>query len=123
MKKLDNKIPRRKKMGNIFLSSAPIMTLLLTMITVILIVLGRKLELPQLPIMIVVYSLGLLVYHTVWINNKAIVDTSPLYLSVAVDLVMLFLGFITYLWIDDIVAKNKHIKSYSDALSWFWDKL
>ncbi len=123
MKKLDNKIPRRKKMGNIFLSSAPIMTLLLTMITVILIVLGRKLELPQLPIMIVVYSLGLLVYHTVWINNSEILDTSPLYLSIAVDLVMLFLGFITYLWIDDIVAKNKHIKSYSDALSWFWDKL
>lgn len=109
-------------MGNIFLSSAPIMTLMLTLITVILIVLGRKLELPWLPVIIVVYSLGLLIYHTVWIN-KAIVDTSPLYLSIAVDLVMLFLGFITYLWIDDIVAKNKHIKSYSDALSWFWDKL
>lgn len=111
------------KMGNIFLSSAPIMTLLLTMITVILIVLGRKLELPQLPIVIVVYSLGLLIYHTICVNDNAIVDTSPLYLSIAVDLIMLFLGFITYLWIDDIVAKNKHIKSYSDALSWFWDKL
>lgn len=110
-------------MGSIFLTSAPLITLLFTMITVILIVLGRKLELPQLPIVIVIYSLIFLIYHTVCINTRALTNTSPLYLSIAVDLVMLFLGFITYLWIDDIVAKNKNIKSYSDFLSWFWDKL
>ena len=110
-------------MENIFLTSAPIMALLLTMVTVILIVLGRKLEWPQLPIVIVVYSLGFLIYHTICINNQVLTNLSPLYFSVAIDLVILLLGFITYLWIDDIVAKNKHIKSYSDELSWFWDKL
>ena len=110
-------------MENAFLTSSPIMAVLLTFITVILIIVGRKLELPYFPIMIVVYSLSLLIYHTICINTLSITDVSPLYFSIAVDLVMLLLGFITYLWIDDIAAKNKNLKSYSDALSWFWDKL
>lgn len=110
-------------MENIFFTSEPLITLLLTIITVSFIVLGRKLELPQLPIVVVVYGLGLLIYHTVSLNHTTMSDTVPFYRSIAVDLVMLFLGFVTYLWIDDIVAKNKNKKSYSDALSWFWDKL
>ena len=110
-------------MENIFFTAEPVMVLMLTMITVSLIVLGRKLELPQLPVIVVIYGLGFLVYHTVSLNHATDVSLSPYYFSIAVDLVMLFLGFITYLWIDDIVAKNKNLKSYSDVLSWFWDKL
>ncbi len=109
-------------MENVFLSSEPIMALLITVITVALMVIGRKLELPQLPVMIVFYSLGLLIYHTIEIN-KVIGNTTPLYYSVAMDLVILFLGFISYLWVDDIAAKNKGLKSYGNVLSWFWDKL
>lgn len=104
-------------MEHIFLTSSPIITLLLTFITVTLIVLGRRLELPQLPAISVFYGLGFLIYHTICINNKAITDTSQLHFSIAVDLVLLFLGFITYLWVDDIISKNKNIKSYSDVLS------
>lgn len=110
-------------MENVFLTSEPIMILMLTIITVALIILGRKLELPQLPIIVVIYGLGFLIYHTVCLNNMNISNETPFYFSIAVDLVMLFLGFITYLWIDDIVSKNKNIKSYGDPLSWFWDKL
>lgn len=109
-------------MENAFFTSEPIMLLLITLITVALIILGRKLEMPQLPIIVVVYSLGFLIYHTVGVNLKP-EDTAPYYFSIATDLVMLFLGFITYLWIDDIVAKNKNLKSYGDVFSWFWDKL
>ena len=29
------------------------------------------------------------------------------------------LGFITYLWIDNIATKNKNLKSYGNPLSWF----
>lgn len=109
-------------MENVFFTSEPMILLLLTVITVALIVLGRKLELPQLPVVVVVYSLGFLIYHTVKLNFKP-EDVTPYYFSIAVDLIMLFLGFMTYLWIDDIVAKNKKLKSYGDVLSWFWDKL
>jgi len=79
-------------------------------------------ELPQLPVTVVIYSLALLVYHTIGVN-LATDHLSPYYFSIAFDLVLLLLGFITYLWVDDIVAKVKNKKSYSDALSWFWDKL
>lgn len=109
-------------METVFFTSEPIILLILTLITVALIILGRKLELPQLPIIIVVYSLGLLIYHTIGVNYNP-TNVSPYYYSIGADLILLFLGFITYLWIDDIVAKNKNLKSYSDILSWFWDKL
>lgn len=111
-------------MEGIFFTSEPLILIMLALITLLLIVLGRKLETPYLSIIVVVYGLGLLVYHTVCLNsapNSA--ELSPFYFSIAVDLVVLFLGFITYLWIDDIYAKNENQKSYSDALSWFWDKL
>ncbi len=110
-------------MENIFFTSEPIMILMLTIVTVALIILGRKLELPQLPVVVVLYGLGFLTYHTVSLNQASSIDLSPYYFSIAVDLVMLFLGFITYLWVDNIVAKNKNLKSYGDPLSWFWDKL
>lgn len=110
-------------MGNVFFTSEPIMILMLTFVTVALIFLGRKLELPQLPVIVVVYGLGFLVYHTVLLNGSITGSVSPYYFSIAVDLIMLFLGFITYLWVDNIVAKNKKLKSYGDPISWFWDKL
>ena len=110
-------------MEHVFLTSSPIMAILLTFITVVLIIVGRKLEVPYFPIVIVIYSLALLIYHTICINTMSLVSTSSIYFSIAIDLVMLLLGFITYLWIDDISAKSKNLKSYSDSLSWFWDKL
>ena len=57
------------------------------------------------------------------INMGVLSDTSPLYLSIAVDLVMLFLGFITYLWIDDIETKMGKKKSIDNSLDWFWNKV
>lgn len=109
-------------MENVFFTSDPIMILMLTIISVSLIIIGRKLEIPQLPIIVVLYSLGFLVYHTVGVNTT-LSEVAPYYYSIAVDLILLFLGFITYLWIDNIVAKNKNLKSYGDPMSWFWDKL
>ena len=109
-------------MENVFFTSNPIILLILVVLTTILIALGRKLEMPQLPIISVVYSVGFLIYHTIVINS-ATHNISSYYLSIAVDLVLLLLGFITYLWIDNIVAKNKKLKSYGEPLSWFWDKL
>ncbi len=110
-------------MGNVFFTSEPVMVLMLTIITVALITLGRKLELPGLPVIVVGYGLAFLVYHTVLLNKANEIILSPYYFSIAFDLIILLLGFITYLWIDNIVAKSKNLRSYGDPLSWFWDKL
>ncbi len=40
-----------------------------------------------------------------------------------VDFVMIFLSYISYLWIDDIEAKAKKKKSIDDSLEWFWKKV
>lgn len=110
-------------MENVFFTSEPIIALILTIITVSLITIGRTMQIPHMPLIAVVYSLILLIYHTVGVNNALEVTTTPYYFSITIDLIMLFLGFISYLWIDDMVAKLRNKKSYGDALSWFWDKL
>lgn len=42
---------------------------------------------------------------------------------IAVDFIFVFLSFISYLWIDDIEAKDKKIKSIDNSLDWFWKKV
>ena len=110
-------------MEYVFLTSDPVITLLILFITVTLIFLGRKLEIPYLPAIVVIYSLGFLIYHTHCIDISEFDIDPQLYFSSVIDLLMLFLGFITYLWIDNIAAKNKNLKSYGDPFSWFWEKL
>lgn len=43
--------------------------------------------------------------------------------SIIFDLVFIFLSFVSYLWIDDIEAKEKKKKSIDDSLEWFWSKI
>lgn len=43
--------------------------------------------------------------------------------SIILDLVFIFLSFISYLWIDDIEAKEKKKKSIDNSLEWFWSKV
>ncbi len=37
-----------------------------------------------------------------------------------VDFLMIFLSYMSYLWIDDIEAKAKKKKSIDNSLEWFW---
>ena len=70
--------------------------------------------------------IALLVVHTVefilWSGNSAEIYKA-LTTSTTVDLVFIFLSFISYLWIDDIEAKEGKRKSIDDSLDWFWNKV
>lgn len=37
-----------------------------------------------------------------------------------VDFVMIFISYMSYLWVDDIEAKAKKKKSLDNSLEWFW---
>lgn len=37
-----------------------------------------------------------------------------------VDFIMIFVSYISYLWVDDIEAKAKKKKSIDNSLEWFW---
>ena len=42
---------------------------------------------------------------------------------IAMDFIFIFLSFISYLWIDDIEAREKKKKSINNSLDWFWKKV
>ena len=57
--------------------------------------------------------IGLLICHT--IEFVAIGSQS--------DLIFIFLSFISYLWVDDMEAKEGKRKSIDNSLDWFWNKV
>ena len=106
----------------IFNTAEPIVILFYTVIISLIIFLSRKTEKTIYPIILVAYMLILLMMHsTQKTATQALLHAK--YISIAFDLIFLFLSFISFLWIDDINSKKKKIKSYDNSLSWFWDEL
>ena len=104
----------------------PIVLLVCLAILVAVIVISRKIEHIPLLIVAIVVFIGLLIYHSVFLESLVSTEEtliSQTYYCIAADLIMLLVAFISFLWVDDIVAKNKKLKSYDDSLSWFWNKL
>ena len=51
--------------------------------------------------------------------------TNPfsIFITIVLFVLVILLSFVSYLWIDDIEAKEKKKKSIDDSLSWFWTKV
>ncbi len=104
----------------------PIMIIVYTLIVAGIIFLSRKSESVIFIIFLIVAIIGLLIYHSIVLDildSTQEVLISQTYHCIAVDLVLLLLTFISYLWVDDLVARKKKLKSYDDSLSWFWNKI
>ena len=100
--------------------------LIITALTTIMIILGRKIEQPIIPGIATIGNLAFLIYHSIILDNLPIFEKALItaeYNYLAVGFVLLLISFISFLWVDDIVAKKKNKKSYDDSLSWFWDKI
>lgn len=70
--------------------------------------------------------IALLVAHTVefiLISGQSQEIHKAITTSATLDLVFIFLSFISYLWIDDIEAKEGKRKSIDNSLDWFWNKV
>lgn len=70
--------------------------------------------------------IGLLVAHTIEFTTIASQSQevyNAIVTSATMDLIFVFLSFISYLWIDDIQSKEGKRKSIDDSLSWFWNKV
>ena len=57
-------------------------------------------------------------------SKKSVITGIMLFIFIAilVDLVFIFLSFISYLWIDDVEAKLKKKKVIDNSLDWFWSE-
>ena len=104
----------------------PIVLLISVAVLVLIIIVSRKTE--QIPLLVIAIAvlIAVLIYHSVFLEEVSSTEEtliSQTYYCIAADLVMLLVSFISFLWIDDIVAKKKKLKSYDDSLNWFWNKL
>mgnify|MGYP001134153758 CR=1 FL=1 len=72
------------------------------------------------------WIIGLLVGHTVefiLMPNESQEIYNAITTSATIDLLFIFISFISYLWIDDIEAKEGRRKSIDNSLDWFWNKV
>ena len=94
------------------------------MVTILLIIFGKELKKSLVPLIGLSIFLGLILIHTFQLAAL----TEEMYKimvtkSITVEAVMIFLLYISYLWIDDMEAKEKHKKSIDNSLDWFWKQV
>ena len=111
----------------VFDVSNPLTLVLLVAATVLLIFLGREIKKPYAPALPLVFFLVLLVVHSIQLGNIPELDYeiyhSTLLSCLTIDLIMIFITFFGYLWIDDIACKFYKKKSIDNSLDWFWKQV
>lgn len=110
----------------LFLNTAnPLMILAIVSVMALVILISRRAEMAWPLIILMAGITGYLIYHSIKLDSleKGSELISQVYHCIACDLIYMLIAFISYLWVDDIVAKKKKLKSYDDSLSWFWNKL
>ena len=107
--------------------SNPITLLLLLAAVVLLIFLGREIKKPIAPAIALIFFLVLVSIHSVHFGTLTASNIefykATLLRCIGIDLVMIFISFFGYLWIDDISARHFKKKSISNSLDWFWGKV
>ena len=111
----------------IFDVTSPMTLLLLLAATVLLIFLGREIKKSFIPALPLIFFLVILVVHSIQLTHIPELNyemiRSTLLGCVTVDLVMIFITFFGYLWIDDISSKFYKKKSIDNSLDWFWKQV
>lgn len=104
------------------------LTLVLSLVaTLLLIFLGKELKKPYIAAFPLMFFLILILVHSVQLLNLPEANyellRSIVLGSIAVDLIMVFLTFFGYLWIDEIACKFYKKKSIDNSLDWFWKQV
>ena len=111
----------------IFNITEPLTLVLLLAATVLLIFLGKEIKKPIAPALALIFFLILVIVHSVQLANIPQVnyeaDRSTILGCLSVDLIMIFITFFAYLWVDDIASKFFKKKSIDNSLDWFWNKV
>ncbi len=111
----------------IFNVTDPITLVLLLAATILLIFLGKEIKKPQASVIPLIFFLVLVLIHSV---ELAVIPEigyeyyySIILRCITVDLVMIFITFFGYLWVDDIACKFYKKKSIDNSLDWFWKQV
>jgi len=111
----------------IFDVTSPMTLILLLAATILLIFLGREIKKSFIPALPLIFFLVLLVIHSIQLTQIPEMNYdfihSTLLGCVTFDLIMIFITFFSYLWIDDISSKFYKKKSIDNSLDWFWKQV
>ncbi len=106
--------------------SNPTAILLGVILFLLVLYLGRETKKAWIVGIMLFVFLGLLIVHTVefaTVANESETIYKAVITSIMLDLVFIFLSFISYLWIDDVETKTGKKKSIDNSLDWFWNKV
>ena len=105
----------------------PITLLLLLAATVLLLFLSKELKKPYIAAIPLAFFLISVLLHSFQLASIADLGNelyrSILLGSIAVDLIMIFVSFFGYLWVDDISCKFYKKKSIDNSMDWFWKEV
>ncbi len=111
----------------IFDVTDPLTIVLLLSATVLLIFLGKEIKKPLVPALPLIFFLILIMIHSLQLANLPKINNGEYYSTilgcVTVDLVMIFITFFSYLWVDDIACRFYKKKSIDNSLDWFWKEV
>lgn len=104
--------------------SNPYATVIALLFAVLFIILGKEFKKSILPGICLGVFLVFILMHTIQsFMVVSEIDKAILTKSITVDALMVFLSYVSYLWVDDIEAKEKNKKSIDNSLDWFWKKV
>ena len=102
----------------------PLILLAGLLVYVLFLILGKEYKKSILPaISLFLFLTVLAIYGIQFLLATAVADKQLIISSIGYDAVLIFLSYISYLWIDDIESKEKQIKSIDNSLDWFWHKV
>ncbi len=106
--------------------SNPLNILIAVILYVLVLFLSKEIKRSNIMCIMLLAFLTLIAGHCieyVMSNDPTGQVTRTLANCIAVDFVFTFISFIGYLWMDDVEAKDKKIKSIDNSLDWFWKKV
>lgn len=102
----------------------PLVLLAAVLIYAALMILGKEFKKSALPAISLFLFLITLAIYGVQIIISSNAETHQFIIQcIGYNAVLVFLSYISYLWVDDIEAKAKSKKSIDNSLDWFWNKV
>ena len=102
----------------------PLVLLAAILIYAALMILGKEFKKSALPAVSLFLFLIMLAIYGVQIIISKNPETNQFISScIGYNVVLVFLSYISYLWVDDIESKDKNKKSIDNSLDWFWNKV
>ena len=104
----------------------PLILLIGALLFVLVLILAKETKKSSIiAIMLFAFTMLLILHTITFLTNATLAkeDVSNLIYTMVFDLIFVLIAFISYLWIDDIEAKEKKKKSMDNSLNWFWEKI